>query len=197
MEHETPTNVRVRMIAAGKSLFARLGYEGTSTATIAREAGTSESQLVRYFASKSGLLEAIFNEAWNALNEPIQAMVSSAQHERAAIARILRLIIDAFARDHELGFIFLFEGRRIRGHEVALSKGFLTFYEMIHQLIRQGQEHGAFRKDISADVLASALLGCAEGMLRDRMIAERTGKPIEAPDADIEKAFEAIINALA
>jgi TetR/AcrR family transcriptional regulator, transcriptional repressor for nem operon len=197
MEHETPTSVRVRLIVAGKSLFARLGYEGTSTATIAREAGTSESQLVRYFASKSGLLEAIFNEAWNALNEPIQAMVSSAEHERAAIARILRLIIDAFGRDHELGFIFLFEGRRIRGHEVALSKGFLTFYEMIHQLIRQGQEHGSFRRDISADVLASALLGCAEGMLRDRMIGERTGKPIQATNTDIEKAFAAIIDALA
>lgn len=197
MEHETAISVRVRLIVAGKSLFARLGYEGTSTATIAREAGTSESQLVRYFASKSGLLEAIFNEAWTSLNEPIQAIVSNAEHQRAAIARILRLIIDAFGRDQELGFIFLFEGRRIRGHEVALSKGFLTFYEMIHQLIRQGQAQGSFRNDISADVLASALLGCAEGMLRDRMIGDRTGKPIDATNADIEKAFDAIIDALA
>lgn len=197
MDLEAPPNVRTRLIATGKALFARLGYEGASTATIAREAGTSESQLVRYFASKSGLLEAIFNEAWSALNEPIQTIVGSAEHERAAIARILRLVIEAFGRDQELGFIFLFEGRRIRGHEVALSKGFLTFYEMIHQLIRKGQASGSFRRDISADVLASALLGCAEGMLRDRMIGERTGTPIQATNADIEKAFEAIINALA
>ena len=197
MDPDSTLNVRMRLIGTGKALFARLGYEGTSTATIAREAATSESQLVRYFASKSGLLEAIFNEAWSGLNQPIQSIVSSAEHERAAIARILRLIIDAFGRDHELGFIFLFEGRRIRGHEVALSKGFLTFYEMIHQLIRKGQENGSFRKDISVDVLASALLGCAEGMLRDRMIGERTGKPIQATDVDIEKAFSAIIDALA
>lgn len=197
MDLEAPPNVRTRLIGTGKALFARLGYEGASTATIAREAGTSESQLVRYFASKSGLLEAIFNEAWSGLNEPIQAIVAGAEHERAAIARILRLVIEAFGRDQELGFIFLFEGRRIRGHEVALSKGFLTFYEMIHQLIRKGQASGSFRRDISADVLASALLGCAEGMLRDRMIGERTGTPIQATNADIEKAFETIINALA
>lgn len=197
MDLEAPPNVRTRLIGTGKALFARLGYEGASTATIAREAGTSESQLVRYFASKSGLLEAIFNEAWRGLNEPIQAIVTGAEHERAAIARILRLVIEAFGRDQELGFIFLFEGRRIRGHEVALSKGFLTFYEMIHQLIRKGQASGSFRRDISADVLASALLGCAEGMLRDRMIGERTGTPIQATNADIEKAFETIINALA
>ena len=56
----TPDNSRARLLAAGKSLFARLGYEFTSTATIARDAGTSESQLIRYFGSKAGLLETIF-----------------------------------------------------------------------------------------------------------------------------------------
>ena len=42
------------------------------TASIAREAGSSESQLIRYFGGKAGLLEAIFNESWTALNAVVE-----------------------------------------------------------------------------------------------------------------------------
>src|SRR5205085_9814496 len=136
---------RMRLLASGQSLFSSLGYEQSSTAAIAREAGTSESQLVRYFGGKSGLLEAIFNEAWGGLNEAITSHVDAAEHGREAILRILSLIVEAFGRDHDIAFLFLFEGRRIRGNDVSLSRGFLAFYELVHQLIRRGQEDGSFR----------------------------------------------------
>ena len=58
---------RERLLLAAKTLFARHGYEQTSTATIAREAGSSESQLMRYFGGKAGLLDTIFNESWAAV----------------------------------------------------------------------------------------------------------------------------------
>ena len=184
-------------MSAGKSLFSRLGYEQSSTAAIAREAGTSESQLVRYFGSKSGLLDAIFNEAWSSVNEDLERHLSEAEHGREAIVRILGVIMQAFGRDHEMAFLFLFEGRRVRGREVALSKGFIRFYELIHQLIARGQEDGSFRRDLSVGVLSSALLGCAEGMMRDRLIAERTAQPAPFDEDAIRKMFEAVVNAFA
>lgn len=196
MESETHSS-RDRLLAAGKSLFARRGYEQTSTAAIAREAGTSESQLVRYFGGKSGLLAAIFNTAWGALNTEITRHISEAEHGRDAMLRVLGLVMDAFGRDHDMAFIFLFEGRRVRDGEIALSEGFLNFYQLIHQLIARGQNDGSFRKDVSVDVLAAALVGCAEGMIRDRMIAERSGKPHLFDEKDIRTTFAAVVNALA
>lgn len=178
-------------------MFARLGYEQASTSAIAREAGTSESQLVRNFGGKSGLLEAIFNELWAGLTVQITPLLASAEHSRDAMARILTFIMAAFGRDHDLAFLFLFEGRRVRGQEIALSKGFLAFYELIHDLIRKGQNDGSLRSDLSVDVLASAILGCAEGMMRDRMIGERIGRPIASDERGIQMAFETIVNALA
>jgi AcrR family transcriptional regulator len=188
---------RMRLLAAGKSLFSRLGYEGTSTAAIAREAGTSESQLVRYFGGKNGLLEAIFNEAWTGLNSTIRTNIDEAEHGREAILRILSLITEAFGRDHDIAFLFLFEGRRIRGNEVNLSKGFLSFYDLVHQLIRRGQEDGSFRADVNDSVLASAMLGCAEGMIRDRLIAERLRQPNPFSDEDVRSVFSAVVDGLA
>ena len=97
-----------------------------------------------------------------------------------------------------MAFLFLFEGRRVRGNDVALSKGFLKFHELLRELIRRGQSDGSFRNDISADVLASALLGAGEGMMRDRMIGQRVGSSVVVyEDETIRRIFEAIVNGLA
>ncbi len=196
MDLDSTQTSRGRLLAAGKSLFSRLGYEQTSTAAIAREAGSSESQLVRYFGGKSGLLEAIFNEAWGGLNEHLRTHIEEAEHGREAILRVLQQFIDAFGRDHDIAFLFLFEGRRIRGADVILSKGFHQFSEVIRSLVRRGQEDGSFRNDVNEYVITSAMLGCAEGMIRDRMIAERENKPHPFENDAIHIVFEGMVNGL-
>jgi len=189
---------RSRLLAAGKTLFAKNGYEQTSTAAIAREAGSSESQLIRYFGGKAGLLEAIFNEAWASLNEAVGQRAGSAQHGREAILRILGLMIQAFSRDHDIAFLFLFEGRRMRSgsHEVTLSKGFVRFVEVVDALIQKGLADGSFRPDIDAALIRSAMIGCAEGMIRDRIIAERQNQPSPFDDAAIVRTFTAMVGGL-
>ena len=62
-----------RILRSAKRLFARNGYENTSTVAIAREAGTSESQLMKHFGSKQGLLLAIFDRGWDTIIERVQA----------------------------------------------------------------------------------------------------------------------------
>lgn len=198
MDLENTQTSRNRMLLAGKSLFARLGYEQTSTATIAREAATSESQLVRYFGGKAGLLEAIFNESWAPLNQNIAAVVAQAPDPKRAIASVLAGVIESFGKDHELAFLFLFEGRRVRSqsHEVILSKGFIQFYELICDLIQKGQKDGTIRSDLAVPALSSALMGAAEGMIRDRLVAERSGKPNPFTDEELKAVFDAIMDAV-
>ena len=198
-EPDNTQTSRSRLLNAGKTLFARNGYEMTSTAAIAREAGSSESQLIRYFGGKAGLLEAIFNDSWSGLNDEVRAQLGSAAHGRDAIVRILTLMIQAFSRDHDIAFLFLFEGRRTRGpsHEVLVSKGFMKFTEVIAALIARGVEEGTLPKDIHPKVLMSAMLGCAEGMIRDRVLAERNNQENPYEDAAIIRTFTAMVNGLA
>ena len=187
-----------RMLAVGKALFAENGFEATSTSSIARKAKTSESQLMRYFGGKSGLLEEIFNTSWAGLNQSIGAQVVAAPTGRDAILVILETIVDAFHEDEELGIIFLFEGRRIRGadHEVFISQGFLSFRELICNLIRRGRADGSIVKPVQEAALVSALIGCAEGMIRDRLVAKRVGKIDDFPREEITKIFTAILENL-
>src|SRR5438874_3022015 len=175
---------RQRLLEAGKTLFAKLGFEQTSTAAIAREAGTSESQLVRYYRSKVGLLEAIFNQSWAELNQAIQKVVVAATDAREALVGVLECITEAFGKDPALAYLLLFEGRRIRGasSEIILSKGFMEFDNLLHVLIHRGKRDGTFRTDLNDDALASALLGATEAMIRDRLLAQRAGRPLPYND---------------
>lgn len=188
----------MRLLNAGKTLFAKNGYEQTSTAAIAREAGSSESQLIRYFAGKAGLLEAVFNEAWSPLNSALEETIEGSQHGREAIIRLLSLMIQGFNRDHDVAFLFLFEGRRMRAgsQAVSLSKGFMQFLQVVDAQIERGQNDGSFRKDIDRRVLCSAMLGCAEGMVRDRVMSERNRVEHALDDEAILKTFTAMVNGL-
>lgn len=188
---------RSRLLIAGKELFAREGFEQASTAGIAKAAGTSESQLVRYFGGKAGLLEAIFNDSWAPLNDEVQRVIANAPHAREAVLGVLSAITRAFGADPELAVLFLFEGRRIRGaSDVALSKGFVQFQELVLGLIRRGQQDGSFRPELSEIAVTAAVMGAVEGMLRERLVAERMGRRPFA-EREIRRVFAALLTGVA
>src|SRR5947209_2387354 len=102
-----------RILLAAKQLFAQRGYENTSTVAIARQAGTSESQLMKHFGSKEGLLEAIFERGWTAL-APELAKLRGEESPRTKIRAMLDTVVHGLEQDPELMELMLLEGRRIR-----------------------------------------------------------------------------------
>jgi AcrR family transcriptional regulator len=195
----TSDSSRERLLRSAKSLFARLGYEGTSTAAIARNASTSESQLVRGFRSKAGLLEAVFDEGWRGLNARVREAVTDAADGRSAVVRILGIVLGSLERDPDLATIMLLEGRRIRGdaHDVTLSAGFRTFADLIQRLIRRGQKDGSFAADLDPAAITAALMGGAEGMVRERLIARRRGQSRPFSDRQVVRVFGVLLDACA
>ena len=195
-EAEGIQSSRQRLLDAGKTLFARHGFEQTPTASIAREAGTSESQLVRYFQSKAGLLEAIFNESWQSLNHDIQQAVVAAPDAREALGNVLETVTRCFGEDPDLAHLLLFEGRRIRGgtQEVRVSKGFLEFENLLRVLIHRGKRDGTISGALNDNATASALLGATEAMIRDRLMAQRGGKEMPYANEDVRAVFFAFLD---
>ncbi len=189
---------RSRLLAAGKALFSRNGFEQTSTSAIARDAGTSESQLVRYFGGKAGLLDAIFEEAWKPMNARIHDMLTDASSGRIAARGVLIAVLAAFDRDDQLATLFLFEGRRIRGDsEVRLSAGFVEFNDVVQRLVRRGQIDASFDAAFDATALSAALIGSVEAMIRERLLAKRGGNTRPFSDKELHKIFDAMLDGFA
>jgi AcrR family transcriptional regulator len=193
-----PTSSRSRLLQAAKRLFAQQGYEQTATSAIARDAGTSESQLMRYFGGKVGLLDALFEEAWTDLNSRITAAVEAADDNLDALIQAFQTITVALARDPDLATLFLFEGRRLRGDEprVRLSEGFQSFAELARGLVRKAQAARELDARLDAGAITSALMGAAEGMIRDRALA-RVGGGRSFAEREIRRTLEAMLSGFA
>ena len=194
----TTDGSRTRLLHAARALFAKNGFEQTPTSAIAREAGTSESQLVRYFGTKAGVLDAIFEEAWKPMNARIHDMLADAGSGRAAVVGVLSAVLGAFDRDDQLATLFLFEGRRIRGESgVRLSSGFREFSDVTLRLIKRGQKDGSFSPAFDAAALCAALIGAIEAMVRERLLAKRIGAARPFADRQLHRIFEAMLDGFA
>lgn len=185
---------RDRLLQAAKRLFAAHGYEQTATSAIAREAGTSESQLMRYFGGKVGLLQALFDAAWVDLNARARRTAPVEAASRDAILSLLQTITSAFARDTDLATLFLFEARRVRsgGKGVQLSKGFTAFSDMVKSAVKRGQQQREIDRSLDAAAITAAILGASEAMIRERLLARSSGSRSFA-EREIRRTLDAML----
>lgn len=184
-----------RILQAGRKLFAEDGYENTTTSAIARLAGTSESQLIKHFGSKEGLLEAIFDKAWQRMASGVKKVLESPGPPLDQLRALTELFISGLERDKEIRTLMLLEGRRIRKHAnmVLLTQGFQQVLGIIDGLLKQMRDTGVLRTDLHPQAVRSAMMGAYEGLLRDQILAERANFPAQYDGTELRAAFRAVL----
>jgi AcrR family transcriptional regulator len=146
-----------RILHAAKALFAQSGFENTSTISIARLAQTSESQIIKHFGSKEGLLEAIFEQGWKHISEAFGAL-EYIPSPSSKLQALVGLILTKLEEDEQLKILFLMEGRRIRkeGHMVLMTRGFQNLIKIADRLQNEMRDLGQLRSDLHGEGLRSA-----------------------------------------
>src|SRR6476646_5292492 len=184
-----------RILHAAKALFAVSGFENTSTISIARLAQTSESQIIKHFGSKEGLLEAIFEVGWTHIGEAFGAL-EYIPAPSAKLQALVGLILAKLEEDEQLKQLFLLEGRRIRkeGHMVLMTEGFLGLVNTANRLLKEMRDLGQLRSDLHIEGMRSALIGMMEGLLRDSMLAGRLRYYASSRAEDLRKLFLNVLN---
>jgi AcrR family transcriptional regulator len=79
---------RRQILEAAAKVFARLGYAGTGTADIAREAGIGEPTIYRYFTNKRELYLEAIREGAREIREGWEQIRSNAPDPLTALQRI-------------------------------------------------------------------------------------------------------------
>lgn len=191
--------VRDRLLDSAKVLFSIHGFENTSTAAIARQANTSESQLIKHFGSKEGLLEAIFDQGWQNLefiSQTVQVLTSPADKLRM----IFELVLQTLERDQALKELMLFEGRRIRksgsGSDILITSGFLRFSAAVEQVISEIIANTPLEQKASPAAFTSAFVGMFESMLRDQVLARRANFHFSSSSTEIRAIFDLFVSHL-
>jgi len=189
--------VEKKILEAAKTLFAQKGHEETRFQEIATRAGTSESQVTKYFGSKAGLLDALFSKARAYIDEPLKALREETEDPFLILERVSTLLSDFFQKDPELLAIYLFSRRfytRVSPEQLLYGA---RFRELLASLFRKGREDKIFRDNFSPEAAASALWGAVQGMMRDKFYAERVSEFPDFSFEEMQTVSRAIIRAFA
>lgn len=185
-------SVEKRIYDAAKMLFAEKGHEETRLREIAAAAHTSESQVVKYYESKAGLLEAIIGEVRSKINNAFKQAQKDENDPVLILDRLQSLLFDLYYKEPELFKVYLFSTRyfTLIPEEQLLPES--QFRAQIGAIIKRGQKAKVFRNDIKSHAAASALWGAILGLMRDKLYSARTK---DFPELS-RKEMTVVLNAL-
>jgi TetR/AcrR family transcriptional regulator, fatty acid metabolism regulator protein len=154
------------ILDAAIRVFAREGFHRCRVSAIANEAGVAYGLVYHYFRSKDEVLDTLFTERWTLLLEEIAAVDARDLPIRDKLHAIASFIIDSYRHNPDLMKVIIVEVTRAantfgRAHMDEITRA----YEGIAQIIRKGQDEGAFRSDFSAEFATLCFYGAIEQVL--------------------------------
>jgi AcrR family transcriptional regulator len=183
---------RVQLIEVATKLFARHGYEATTTAAIAEAAGVTEPILYRHFKSKQELFVAIARamsdqtlKHWHDLIDGVRDPVERIRRVAEKFPSHIQKQADAYHVIH---------GALCTSRDPKVLKVMKEHYEQIEEffvgVISDGQKAGIFRAGMDPRVSAWQLINIGIGYA---MISLNLSK---FDDTLIEQAIEFIVHGL-
>jgi TetR/AcrR family fatty acid metabolism transcriptional regulator len=184
-----PVDKRRNILDAAICVFARQGFHSTRVSDIADEAGVAYGLVYHYFNSKDEVLNELFTERWSLLLAAIDEADRGAESPRTKLAAVAGFIIDSYRREPELMKVIIVEVTRAansfgRTHLPEIRRA----YDSITRIVAEGQEVGAFRRDIDPAFASMSFYGAIEQLLSGWIF-----EVIPASAADFEQAKELVV----
>jgi TetR/AcrR family transcriptional regulator len=112
---EVAERTRRAIVEAALPIFARRGFEAVSMRDIAEEAGVAHNLIRHYFRSKEGVWHAVVEAADDEFVESMRPVLVEAravpeEEAQAAMAKVVRGMVEASARHPEIVRLLINEG---------------------------------------------------------------------------------------
>jgi AcrR family transcriptional regulator len=189
MAEAPPIDKRRNILDAAVRVFARQGFHSTRVSDIADEAGVAYGLVYHYFKSKDEVLNELFSERWSLLLAAIEEADASGESPRSKLAAVAAFIVDSYRHDPELMKVIIVEVTRAansfgRTHLPEIRQA----YDSITKIVADGQEEGAFRRDIDPAFASMSFYGAIEQLLSGWIF-----EVMPASSADFDEAKELVV----
>jgi len=162
------------ILRAATKVFAQNGYFQSQVADVARVAGVAAGTVYLYFKGKDDLLVSIFERSMKDVLAEARAAIDQVEDPSARLRQIARLHLERLGRDKDLAVVFQVELRQSVKFMERFSETFLQdYFKLIRQAIADGQQLGAFRKDISATTATKIFFGALDEMATNWVLSRR------------------------
>jgi AcrR family transcriptional regulator len=145
--------------------FARYGYQGTSIDRIAKEAGVTKGAIYYHYKDKNDLLAAAVADRVAEFEDRVQKACEGAAPGET-LPRVVAVCIEhALSQDRpRFAIKLMVEAIDTNDPLVEAMRGMMRrFRAFVRNLVRAGQEGGAFRTDADPDAVAATLTSAVIG----------------------------------
>ncbi|TZF85883.1 TetR/AcrR family transcriptional regulator (plasmid) [Pedobacter sp. BS3] len=163
------------ILDAAETLFAKWGYEGSSTRSIAAEAGVNMAMLNYYFGSKDGLYKAVLERRLSGFRQTLASIAS----KKMSSWEKLKLAVDTYAdRVLSNNCFHKIISRQLSLEQRSDMAEFIAenVYKNISQIkliINEGINNGSFNKDVDVEMLVATIFGIKYYLVNSSPIASQ------------------------
>jgi TetR/AcrR family transcriptional regulator, fatty acid metabolism regulator protein len=169
-----PVDKRDAILRAATRVFAQNGYFQSQVADVARVAGVAAGTVYLYFKGKDDLLVSIFERSMRDVLAECRAALDTLGDPAARLRTLAHLHLGRLGRDKDLAVVFQVELRQSVKFMERFSETFLQdYFKLIRQAIADGQQSGAFRRDISATTATKIFFGALDEMATNWVLSRR------------------------
>lgn len=151
--------VKERLLSVATGLFARHGFEGTSVQDIVDAAGVTKGAMYHYYGSKDDLLYEVYHQVLSMqtahLDEIAAGPGTPEERLRAAAADVVQTSLDNLD-----DMIVFFRSLHMlpEGKQSQIRAERREYHDKFKALVDEGVAAGAFRSDISSDIVVHYFL---------------------------------------
>ena len=167
MARKKNRNTRARIVSAAWELFYRQGYENTTVEEIVDLSGTSRGSFYHYFDGKDALLStlsSLFDDKYESIMEagiPVTGAFEQLMYLNHELFQMIErtVSVDLLTQMYATQLV-------TKGDKHLLDRD-RSYFRILRQIIRQGQEQGELNTARSASELVKAYALCERALLYD------------------------------
>ena len=165
---------RDRIMNAAITAFAQNGYHQATMAAVAREAGVAAGTIYLYFKSKDDLLISIFEEKVQGFIDEFHSQLVQEESAEIKLRKLVQLHLFEMQNRPDLAAVFQLELRQSRHFMSSYPKADLKgYFDLIGEIIEEGQQQGLFRKDLYVSAIKRAFFGAMDETVTSWLLAGR------------------------
>ncbi|MCU0577422.1 MAG: TetR family transcriptional regulator [Desulfobacterota bacterium] len=184
---------KYRMILnAAKQVFALEGFYNSKVSEIAREAHVADGTIYLYFKNKDDILISLFEEELTRIIKTVKSELESMSisDPREKLIKFCDNHLTIVEADRALAEVMQVELRQsnkfMREYK---NKHFLSYLNIIADIVAQGQQSGIFRDELKPELCARVIFGSLDELSTYLVTAKRKRFDVHEVAVVVGKSF--------
>jgi TetR/AcrR family transcriptional regulator, fatty acid metabolism regulator protein len=182
-----------QILTSAIKVIGERGFQNATISEIAKNAQMGDATIYEYFKSKEDLLLAIPVEVTKELIPQIDDHMMGIKGAFNKLRKFIWWYLNFFEKNPEYGSIVLLELKTSRTYiSTEAYQAARTFYQVVLDIIIEGQEEGAIDKEIDVYVARSICVGAIEHMIIRWLLKDRKYSVTQYADQLIDLLIKAL-----